>query len=182
MRGYLSAIKTQDKMLEKYRVLAEELINKDFDVQGVSMNANSLGYTFEYNHRFRRVLGRCSYRYKVISLSSEYVINNSGVNDNLIVDTILHEIAHAFAHHIHPKQNVGHGFAWQRIARTIGAKPTRSKSGIVSKFKYELVCPNCGHKNVYHRKPKVNKACYKCCNKYSRGYYDEKYKLELVTV
>lgn len=72
----------------------------------------------EWHMRFDesiRFLGRCNFRDKVIFISRSHALDGE---DKDVIDTILHEIAHALAG---PKAR--HGPEWKKIARKIGATP-----------------------------------------------------------
>ncbi len=66
----------------------------------------------------RKRLGECRSEQRLILISRAHAATDSAEQ---ITDTILHEIAHALA-----GPGVGHGPAWKRIARQIGATPKSS--------------------------------------------------------
>jgi len=78
------------------------------------------GWRFAFNNR-KRALGLCSYTKRTIYLSSYFLPR---IPEDELVDTILHEIAHALDLIRHGRCS-GHGVKWQAIAREIGAKPLR---------------------------------------------------------
>lgn len=75
-------------------------------------------------HNRKRQLGTCDHRTKTIYLSRHHIEHDSPDD---VRDTILHEIAHAFAG---PWQ--GHGPLWKEECRRIGAKPNRCTDSQVS--------------------------------------------------
>ena len=79
------------------------------------MDRNGLaGWSFGFNGAAKK-LGVCRYRQKEILLSRKHAVD--GMPDQ-VADTILHEIAHALA-----GADAGHGPAWKKIARQLGATP-----------------------------------------------------------
>lgn len=76
----------------------------------------SQGWKVHINSRLTRALGRCCYSRREIELNPEYVERNS---ESAVMDTILHEIAHALA------PGAGHGAEWKKACIRIGAKPNR---------------------------------------------------------
>lgn len=87
----------------------------------------------------KRRCGLCSYTRKTISLSRVYVQLN---DESLVLDTILHEIAHALAGGF-----AGHGRIWQLQAIAIGAKPQVCKEinqVNAVKGRYTGTCAGCG--------------------------------------
>lgn len=71
-------------------------------------------WTLRFNGA-RKKLGECRPRQKLILISRVHALNEA---PGQVTDTILHEIAHALAG---PK--AGHGPAWKKIARRLGATP-----------------------------------------------------------
>lgn len=77
------------------------------------------GWRFKFDHAKRRA-GCCRYRRKMITLSRHYVAMNLATRPDDVLDTILHEIAHALA-----GPRAGHGPEWKAICVQIGARPER---------------------------------------------------------
>lgn len=108
------------------------------------------GWRFRFDHARRR-MGLCSYRKRIISLSKPLTLLNS---EDQILDTILHEIAHALT----PKDH-GHGNEWKIMARSLGAKPERctQASEIVQvKSDWKGQCLDCNVEIFRSRKPGLN--------------------------
>jgi len=86
--------------------------------------------------RPKRRLGQCRYTVKEIGLTAWYVTKYSYKE---VVDTILHEIAHALTpgHH--------HDRYWKSKAQQIGANPKRNKTNLewVPQHKWTATCPKC---------------------------------------
>lgn len=111
------------------------------------------GWTFAFD-RSRLRAGQC----KVwpgkaggrITLSAHFVDLNSEAE---ILDTILHEIAHALV-------GIGHGHdkVWQAKCREIGARPERCFDNASVKMpqgRWVAECPGCGQRFHRHRRPRV---------------------------
>lgn len=177
---------TLQEKLAKTEEKVRELFAQTFTIGNLShltrdMNMNDLGYTFQWDKRSKRKLGCCNYSFQRITLSVHYVDQNFEDKFYLIEDTIRHEMAHAFSYEFYGSRlGRGHGDHWKFTCKQVGADPTRTKSDVNMTYKYSLVCPSCGETRAnYHRKPKTNKACGKCCNEHNNGQYDAQYKLEL---
>lgn len=105
-----------------------------------------------------KVLGRCCYPRKAdarrgrIGLSKRYVERNT---EEEVVDTILHEIAHALAGPGH-----GHGVVWRAFAIALGARPLACATDVVSAARYGAKC--CDVTYHIHRMPKRRYMCRKC--------------------
>lgn len=78
------------------------------------------GWVFELNNRLSSALGRCTYGKRLIELSTDHAKRDSYEN---ILDTLMHEIAHAL---VGPGK--GHEKEWQAMALKLGARPTSHKS------------------------------------------------------
>ncbi len=130
-------------------------------------------WTFAFNHR-KRAFGLCNYSTCTIYLSAVLTELNGEAE---VQDTLLHEIAHVLAG---PK--AGHGPVWQKVARAVGAKPKRCYSaGEVRQpsSRYLLVCSSCQASTPRHRKPTKVYACRGCCDRYNKGRFSKRYRLEL---
>jgi len=133
------------------------------------------GWIFKFDNARNRA-GVCRYRNKVIGLS-KYLIPH--MKDEKVIDTILHEIAHALVGSGH-----GHDYVWQRQAIAIGCNGQRCYSPhndmnnyeetLAVQSKYTYSCPSCNKKTAIHRKPKRSKSCGECCS-----YFNPEFKLIL---
>lgn len=94
-------------------------------------------WTFKLNSNTRRV-GVCKYGQRRIEFSQHFVEHNT---EELIRDTLLHEITHALV-----GPNHGHGHVWQLKCLEIGAKPNRTCDASVkttAKYNYVIRCNDC---------------------------------------
>lgn len=115
------------------------------------------GWRFRWDHAKRRA-GGCHHGRKVISLSRHYVALNVAGRSDDIVDTILHEIAHALC-----GPHEGHGAAWKATCVRIGARPQRCyDSATVEMPKGRLVakCGWCGREYRRHKQVKAGWRCF----------------------
>ncbi len=105
------------------------------------------GWSFEFDTAKRR-FGVCRYGTKRIGLSQPLTEANDEIQ---VVDTILHEIAHALVGHGH-----GHDSVWKAKCVEIGAKPERcytEEDTTIIAGKYKAVCGACG--KTFHRHKRV---------------------------
>lgn len=103
--------------------------------------------------------GYCYWNRKLITLSKNLVSMNS---EEKVIDTILHEIAHALA-----PRYVNHGKEWKQIAQAIGCPPIRcyDKTVMTPAKRYIGICPKCGYTINRHRRRKI--SCGKCDPNYN---------------
>jgi predicted SprT family Zn-dependent metalloprotease len=115
------------------------------------------GWRLEFK-RFGHRLGSCCSRERIIALNDYYAENN---NEPLIIDTLLHEIAHALVGSSH-----GHGPLWKAMARKLGCTPKAcSKKGVLIRpGNYQATCPTCQRRFNKYRRPKyvVGYYCPSC--------------------
>jgi len=149
--------------LEKAENIARGLIKKYLTEIGGYCN-----WEFSWDNAKKR-FGCCKFKTQKIQLSRPLTIINTEQN---VIDTILHEIAHALA-----GAKNGHNIIWRRKAMELGCSSLRCGSGDVIEGKYIGVCPNC-HKETKRVHKRFNLACGECCKKYNHGEYSEKYKLQ----
>ena len=113
------------------------------------------GWTFGLAGSKRR-LGVCKYRRKRIEISEFYARHNP---DAAVLDTLLHEIAHALAG---PK--AGHGPVWQVIAVRLGATPRAcddSPDTVVEPGDWRTTCPACDRTHHRYKRPR-SLSGYRC--------------------
>ena len=94
------------------------------------------GWTYVTNKR-KKTLGLCFSRIKRIELSTNFILYNSA---EVVMETILHEIAHALVGTKH-----GHDAVWKAMAEKIGASPTRTTRNVVMPpGQWQATCGGCG--------------------------------------
>jgi predicted SprT family Zn-dependent metalloprotease len=108
-------------------------------------------WRFAYNRR-KQAMGLCVYHRRTIELSIHFVEYNGGEE---ILDTILHEIAHALVGPGH-----GHDAVWKRKCKEIGAKPMRCGEADMPAGRWQACCKSCGKQFHRHRKPKSLRRWY----------------------
>jgi len=105
--------------------------------------------------------GVCFHYEKEIRLSEQYIANTP---DEEILDTILHEIAHAILPTGH-----GHDQVWKDTCIKIGARPERC---IPEEYKLEkkwvAICPTCGAR--FGRMKRIRRSDIRWCRKCHRKY------------
>ena len=121
----------------------------------------------------KKTYGYCDYGRRTLGFSKVLTDLNS---EEEFTDVVLHEIAHALA-----PIEANHGKEWKRIAKRIGANPTRCYSNEVVRppSLYITKCNHCGSVGSKNRRPRGTKtmACGNCCRKYNGGKYSDKYLL-----
>lgn len=116
----------------------------------------TMDWTFAFDSSVTR-LGLCSHRRKTISLSLHCTAVNT---EEIVVNTILHEIAHALVGSGH-----GHNQTWKEKAQEIGCNGHRLGL-IMTKAtpRYRITCSGCQIHHDFYRKPqRMNRRyCTKC--------------------
>jgi predicted SprT family Zn-dependent metalloprotease len=141
------------------KLQAEAKANELMELHGITEK----GWIFVFDNAKLRY-GCCKHRYKQITLS-QYMLPHMADSD--IIDTILHEIAHALV-----GRGNGHNWIWRRKAREIGCKAQRCGSKIKDRskltYKWTGTCPN-GHVSNRHKltKRSRNCSCGRCSDKYN---------------
>ena len=114
------------------------------------------GWYFEFDNARSR-FGACHYGPKKITLSRQLVSINP---KDQVVDTILHEIAHALTPGAH------HGPVWKSKCIEIGAKPERCYTAETTNTvagRYKAVCGGCGKTyERYKRLPRGRRQACRC--------------------
>jgi predicted SprT family Zn-dependent metalloprotease len=102
-------------------------------------------WSFGFNRRLRS-LGLCVFHRKVIELSV-HLIERNGPEE--VLDTILHEIAHAL---VGPGR--GHDAVWKRKCLEVGAVPKSCSQAEMPEGRWRAKCKTCGTLFHRHRRPK----------------------------
>lgn len=116
-------------------------------------------WLFDWQNK-KRALGTCSYSRKEIRLSKWYVELN---DKESVVDTILHELAHALSFVRYGRAGIGHGRLWKKVCREVGAIPKACSTESLTKpqnhYKYVDTCC-CG---ITYKKHRIrNNRTYSC--------------------
>jgi predicted SprT family Zn-dependent metalloprotease len=101
------------------------------------------GWTFGFATTKRR-LGVCKYRTKRIEIAEFHALNNP---PEKVLDTLLHEIAHALA-----GPAARHGPVWKAVAVRLGARPrscANASEMAMTPGDWQATCPTC--RKIYHR-------------------------------
>jgi predicted SprT family Zn-dependent metalloprotease len=113
------------------------------------------GWTFGLANTKRR-LGVCHYRTRRIEIAEYYARNSP---PGTVLDTLLHEIAHAIA-----GPAARHGPAWKAVAVRLGATPRacdNSPETVVKPGDWQATCPACTKTVHRYRRPK-SLSGYRC--------------------
>lgn len=114
-----------------------------------------LGWSFGLSKTKRR-LGACKHQTKRIEIAEYYARHSPA---ETVLDTLLHEIAHAIA-----GPGAGHGPAWKAVARQLGATPRScetSNTVVVEPGDWQATCPSCQNTAHLYRRPK-SLSGYRC--------------------
>ena len=107
-------------------------------------------------------LGQCDYQKKTIFLS-QYHLTNSPLEE--VLDTCLHEIAHALTQGHH------HDYFWRKKFIELGGSGERCGNAIPCiPCNYIYYCPVCGHEKRTQRILKVKYSCGKCSPIFNEKY------------
>lgn len=122
-------------------------------------------WRFKWNNR-KASIGLCSYEDFTIQLSKSWVLCDP---EEEVIDTILHEIAHAIAGY-----KAAHGPEWKKVAKELGVKDIAATRKNIEKrppFTWAIVFGNEVVKG-YYRKP--NKSTFdRLSGMYMRGRKEE---------
>jgi predicted SprT family Zn-dependent metalloprotease len=106
------------------------------------------GWTFDLSNAKRR-LGVCNYRRKRIEVAEYYARNSP---PETVLDTLLHEIAHAIA-----GPAAKHGSQWKAVAVRLGATPRSCETAgqvVVEPGDWQATCPACEKTVHLYRRPR----------------------------
>lgn len=122
----------------------EMMVRKNLDKYGLT------DWNVQVNNT-KRTLGMCCHSIKTIKMSKAFFVS---MNPSDVMDTVLHEIAHAL---VGPGK--GHGAEWQAMAVRLGATPRATARGkalpsaIERGAKWVLVTPQGKVIKSWFRKP-----------------------------
>ena len=137
----------------------------------------------EWNPRLKSCAGRADYRNKLISLNPRLAQHDAAEIDR----TLRHELAHLLAQfHAGRRRILPHGPEWRGACHDLGIDDETRCHNLpfpvterVRRFLYK--CPNCQNKFARVRRIRRAIACLACCRAHSRGEFDARFRLQLVT-
>jgi SprT protein len=136
----------------------------------------------KWNARLRSTAGYAHYPSWVIEL-------NPRLSDfeGQVERTLKHELAHLIAYHRAGRRRIEpHGDEWRMACAQLGIPGESARhqlplprSQMTRKLTYQ--CPNCGF--LLHRVRPMRRAtaCLHCCNQFSGGRYDARFKFSLIS-
>ena len=121
------------------------------------------GWTFAYSTSKRR-LGVCKYEPKRIEISAYLAI----LHPEKVMDTLLHEIAHAIVGH-----EAGHGPTWVSKALELGCNGRRCGEDMGVERTYKGKCSVCGKVFGRFKRPRKGRYFHKVCGNGATIIWDE---------
>ena len=134
----------------------------------------------------KKLAGSCYYYKHKIHLSN-IVIPLADSPYLFFLETLLHEMVHLLEY-CHYGQKPGHGKIFQAHARNISMQTglniqSQHYVDVSANARYIGICPNCGYKTYRIRKPRnLDVACSKCCKKYNKGRYTNRFRFSWGTL
>ncbi len=122
--------------------------------EDLAVSHGLLDWQIKISYRFRRILGKCIDRRKLIILSGHLI----KLDEHRVRQTILHEIAHGIA-----GCEEGHGPLWIEVARQIGVlnpAPCSSLVGRAEMSRWTATCQFCGL--IHYRSRLDRRRIYYC--------------------
>ena len=121
------------------------------------------GWTVAYSNSRRR-LGVCKYDSKRIEISAYLAI----LHPEKVLNTLLHEIAHAIVGH-----DAGHGPTWVHKAIEIGCDGRRCGEDMGVERTYKGKCSVCGKEVGMFKRPRKGRYFHKVCGNDATIVWDE---------
>lgn len=137
--------------MERAKALALEQMTKWGLLPPSPYRPPFISWLFRFNNR-KRGMGLCVYPKLASNLAGRIELSRHLVERNdldEVLDTILHEIAHALA-----GPDAGHGPRWKEMCQKVGANPERCGEANMPQGAWQARCPSCSKVYHRHRKPK----------------------------
>jgi SprT protein len=152
-------------------------------LRALELHAPANKVRVEWNSRLRTCAGRADSARSLISLNPRLLEHGEPEVDR----TFRHELAHLLAHFRAGRRRIApHGAEWKAACRDLGIEdesrchnlpfPVRRRAP-----RYLYTCPSCRSHFPRVRAVRRAIACLACCRKYSRGKYDERFRLKRLT-
>ncbi|MEX2247504.1 MAG: SprT-like domain-containing protein [Dehalococcoidia bacterium] len=133
--------------------------------------------TVELSGRMTSSAGRCYPDTGEIRIATLYH-RDHGIDATLLV--LKHELAHWAARWRYGRKIAPHGPEFRKVAHELDRRITVTCPPFAHRERaqrrvWHMMCPHCGRKYERQRRDKV--ACSRCCDNYSGGYYDRRFRL-----
>ena len=136
-----------------------------------------------WSARLRTAAGRAEYNRSLITLNP--LLREHGEAE--IQRTLRHELAHLLAHSRRGRRRIApHGPEWRQACRDLGIGDEARchslpfpRQTLARPFLYR--CPQCAREFPRVRRLRRRVACLACCRRYSRGQFDKRFTLQLVS-
>ncbi len=132
-----------------------------------------------WNSRMRSTAGTAIVAKNLISLNPRLLA--FGLVE--VERTLKHELAHLLAQHRAGRRRIAaHGVEWQKACVELGLPNEKRCHDLplprreVQK-RYTYKCPHCGLEVPRVQPLRRKSACMSCCRAYSKGHYDERFRL-----
>jgi SprT protein len=154
-----------------------------FDAPGHSRQ-RPLKVKVAWNPAMRTTIGRAYLSDKMIVLNPKLIETSPGE----VQRTLRHELAHILAQHRAGRKPIAdHGKEWRQACADLGI-PNESVCHTLTgpfqarrlKPKYFYACPACNSQVQRVIALKYRAACVDCCDKYNKGKYSERFRLQLI--
>ena len=135
----------------------------------------------DWNDRMRTTVGRADFQRFLILLNP--ALQQFGLAE--IDRTLRHELAHLLAHSRARKRILPHGQEWRKACCDLGIPGERAGHtlplvGRALRRRFVYRCRSCQRHFSRVRRIRGATACLDCCRRFSRGKYDERFRLHLV--
>jgi SprT protein len=134
-----------------------------------------------WNDRMRTTVGRADFERSLILLNP--ALQKFGPAE--IDRTLRHELAHLLAHSRSRRRILPHGPEWRKACRDLGIPGERAGHtlpllGRALRRRFVYRCNSCEGHFPRVRRIRRATACLVCCRTFSKGKYDERFRLHLV--
>ena len=138
-----------------------EDVRREYDRLDALCGADTSGIELRVSKRASRRLGSCKYvgsRVECVTIS-DFVL---AAPEDVFLDTIRHEYAHALVKLRFPRETHGHDAVWKAACREVGCppkattKPSETQTALrEQKANYRVRCKGCGQETLYLRRGKA---------------------------
>jgi len=150
-------------------------------LRGLKAESLAARLRVDWNDRMRTTVGRADFERSLILLNP--ALQKFGPAE--IDRTLRHELAHLLAHSRSRRRILPHGREWRRACCDLEIPGERAGHtlplvGRALRRRFLYRCKSCQRHFSRVRRIRRATACLACCRTFSRGKYDERFRLHLV--